>query len=134
MAPGPPQPVHALGPSDLEHCRAEADILLSFAKVNRAEGPGCYTPKGIDMWTFQESSMNSIAMNYNRRSTSYDGATWIYNDLKSCGTAVKVSEQATPRLKAQDAGCKRHALISSYKVCKTRASCSTEFFRQVGSR
>lgn len=42
--------------------------------------------------------MITVAINYNRRNTSYERATWVYNDMHACDTAVMISAQATPRL------------------------------------
>lgn len=98
MAQGPLQAVPALGRSMR---RAGAHLLRIFAEVDKTEGPGGYKPKDVDIWFFPNASMNRVAMSYNRRSTSYGGATWVYNDTNRRRTAIMISAQATPRLKIQ---------------------------------
>lgn len=59
--------------------------------------------------------MKVVAMNYNRQTTNYEVAVWIYNEMKLCNNDVMISAQVAERISFQEARFTRRAIIVSYK-------------------
>lgn len=74
------------------------------------EQNGCGAAKDIDIWFFQEVSMNRVAMEY-RRNTPCEGAMWIYNDSNVCENAIMRSRSMVNSFSVDKVIGMKHGLI-----------------------
>lgn len=67
--------------------------------------------KDIDIWFFHEASMSNVAMEYNRRNTTCEGAMWIYNEKNNCDTAIMIESRMATHFKIDKVIDTQHCLI-----------------------
>lgn len=88
--------------------------MWSFTDImRRTENEYGYAPDKVDIWYFQECSMNEVAMRYNKRNTENMGQEWIYNDINPCDTAIMIGASAAARINTNKQISMQNAIIAA---------------------
>lgn len=97
----------------LAHRKSGADFFWSHRETEMTQGPQNLTTADMDIWIYQETSMNRAMMQYNKRNVENLGAKWIYNDIRACDVVIMISRNVAARLHMVDIRCIKHALLVS---------------------
>lgn len=88
--------------------------MWSHSETETTNGPQNLIPADIDISFYQETSMNHVAMQYNKKNTENTDAQSIYNDINRRDTAIMISKRAAARIRINDTRSIKHALLGTY--------------------